>query len=95
MVPHVAEELWQILGHGETLSYAQWPTYDESKLVDDEVEIVVQVLGKVRAKIIVAKDASKEEIEKVALADDKVQEYIAGKNIVKLLSFQVSLLTSS
>lgn len=85
MVPHVAEELWKILGHGETLSYAQWPTYDESKLVDDEVEIVVQVLGKVRAKIIVAKDASKEEIEKVALADDKVQEYIAGKNVVKII----------
>lgn len=85
MVPHVAEELWQILGHDETLSYAQWPTYDESKLVDDEVEIVVQVLGKVRAKIIVAKDASKEEIEKVALADDKVQEYIADKNVVKII----------
>lgn len=85
IVPHVAEELWQILGHDETLSYAQWPTYDESKLVDDEVEIVVQVLGKVRAKIIVAKDASKEEIEKVALADDKVQEYIADKNVVKII----------
>ncbi|MFJ6207990.1 leucine--tRNA ligase [Lysinibacillus sp. NPDC092081] len=85
MVPHVAEELWQILGHGETLSYAQWPTYDESKLVDDEVEIAVQVAGKVRAKIIVAKDASKEEIEKVALADDKVQEYMAGKNLVKVI----------
>ncbi|MFF2174874.1 leucine--tRNA ligase [Lysinibacillus sp. NPDC058147] len=85
MVPHVAEELWQILGHGETLSYAQWPTYDESKLVDDEVEVAVQVAGKVRAKIIVAKDASKEEIEKVALADEKVQEYMAGKNLVKII----------
>jgi len=85
MVPHVAEELWQILGHGETLSYAQWPTYDESKLVDDEVEIAVQVAGKVRAKIIVAKDASKEAIEKVALADDKVQEYMAGKDLVKII----------
>ncbi|MGE8034885.1 leucine--tRNA ligase [Lysinibacillus sp. KCTC 33748] len=85
MVPHVAEELWQILGHDETLSYKEWPTYDESKLVDDEVEIAVQVLGKVRAKIIVAKDASKEEIEKVALADDKVQEYMAGKNLVKII----------
>jgi len=85
MVPHVAEELWQILGHDETLSYKEWPTYDESKLVDDEVEIAVQVLGKVRAKIIVAKDASKEEIEKVALADDKVQEYMAGKDLVKII----------
>ncbi|MFJ7731042.1 leucine--tRNA ligase [Lysinibacillus sp. NPDC097231] len=85
MVPHVAEELWQILGHGDTLSYEQWPTYDESKLVDDEVEVAVQVAGKVRAKIIVAKDASKEEIEKVALADDKVQEYMEGKNLVKVI----------
>ncbi|MGE7695339.1 leucine--tRNA ligase [Lysinibacillus sp. NPDC094177] len=85
MVPHVAEELWQILGHNETLAYKEWPTYDESKLVDDEVEIAVQVAGKVRAKIIVAKDASKEEIEKVALADDKVQEYMAGKNLVKII----------
>ncbi len=85
MVPHLAEELWQILGHDETLSYKEWPTYDEAKLVDDEVEIAVQVLGKVRAKIIVAKDASKEEIEKVALADSKVQEYMAGKNLVKII----------
>lgn len=85
MVPHVAEELWQILGHDESLSYKEWPTYDEAKLVDDEVEIAVQVLGKVRAKIIVAKDASKEEIEKVALADDKVQEYMAGKDLVKII----------
>ncbi|WP_068984041.1 leucine--tRNA ligase [Lysinibacillus xylanilyticus] len=85
MVPHVAEELWQLLGHDTTLSYEQWPTYDESKLVDDEVEVAVQVAGKVRAKIIVAKDASKEEIEKVALADDKVQEYMAGKDLVKII----------
>ncbi|MCL1695328.1 leucine--tRNA ligase [Lysinibacillus sp. BPa_S21] len=85
MVPHLAEELWQILGHDETLSYKEWPSYDEAKLVDDEVEIAVQVLGKVRAKIIVAKDASKEEIEKVALADSKVQEYMAGKNLVKII----------
>lgn len=61
------------------------PTYDESKLVDDEVEVAVQVAGKVRAKIIVSKDASKEDIEKVALADEKVQEYMAGKNLVKVI----------
>lgn len=59
IAPHIAEELWQLLGHNSTLSYEQWPTYDEAKLVDDEVEIAVQVLGKVRAKIVVAKDASK------------------------------------
>ncbi|MDM5229975.1 leucine--tRNA ligase [Lysinibacillus pakistanensis] len=85
IVPHIAEELWQLLGHNATLSYEQWPVYDESKLVDDEVEIAVQVAGKVRAKIIVAKDASKEEIEKVALTDSKVQEYMAGKDLVKVI----------
>lgn len=85
MAPHIAEELWQLLGHDSILSYEQWPTYDETKLVDDEVEIAVQVAGKVRAKIVVAKDASKEDIEKVALADEKVQEYMAGKNLVKII----------
>lgn len=85
MAPHIAEELWKLLGHEGTLSYEQWPTYDESKLVDDEVEVAVQVAGKVRAKIVVAKDASKEDIEKIALADEKVQEYMAGKNLVKVI----------
>ncbi|MEK5232937.1 leucine--tRNA ligase [Lysinibacillus sp. FSL K6-0232] len=85
IAPHIAEELWQLLGHETTLTYEQWPTYDEAKLVDDEVEIAVQVAGKVRAKIVVAKDASKEDIEEVALADSKVQEYMAGKNLVKII----------
>lgn len=85
IAPHIAEELWQLLGHDSTLSYEQWPTYDEAKLVDDEVEIAVQVAGKVRAKIVIAKDASKEDIEKVALADEKVQEYMAGKSLVKII----------
>ncbi|NOG29912.1 leucine--tRNA ligase [Lysinibacillus fusiformis] len=85
MAPHIAEELWKLLGHEGTLSYEQWPTYDESKLVDDEVEVAVQVAGKVRAKIVVAKDASKEDIEKIALADEKVQEYMAEKSLVKVI----------
>ncbi|GAA3345491.1 leucine--tRNA ligase [Deinococcus persicinus] len=85
MAPHIAEELWKLLGHEGTLSYEQWPTYDELKLVDDEVEVAVQVAGKVRAKIVVAKDASKEDIEKIALADEKVQEYMAGKSLVKVI----------
>ncbi|MGC7927704.1 leucine--tRNA ligase [Lysinibacillus sp. VIII_CA] len=85
IAPHIAEELWNLLGHEGTLSYEQWPTYDESKLVDDEVEVAVQVAGKVRAKIVVAKDASKEDIEKVALADEKVQEYMVGKDLVKVI----------
>lgn len=85
IAPHVAEELWAILGHEGTITYEEWPTYDESKLVDDEIEVVVQVLGKVRAKVNVAKDVTKEELEKVALEDSKVQEFIAGKDIVKVI----------
>ncbi|MEK4700825.1 leucine--tRNA ligase [Solibacillus sp. FSL R7-0668] len=85
IAPHIAEELWAILGHEGTITYEQWPTYDESKLVDDEIEVVVQVLGKVRAKVKVAKDVSKEQLEKVALEDSKVQEFIAGKDVVKVI----------
>lgn len=85
IAPHVGEELWAILGNEGTITYEAWPTFDESKLVDNEIEIVVQVLGKVRAKIAVAKDISKEELEAAALADEKVQEFIAGKTIVKVI----------
>ena len=53
VAPHIAEELWEKLGHEETITYAEWPTYDEAKLVEDEVEIVVQINGKVRAKQVV------------------------------------------
>lgn len=85
LAPHVAEELWTILGHEGTITYAEWPAFDESKLVEDEIEVVVQVLGKVRAKVTVAKDVSKEELEKVALEDSKVQEFIEGKTIAKVI----------
>lgn len=85
IAPHVAEELWAILGHEGTITYEQWPTFDESKLVDDEIEVVVQVLGKVRAKVQVTKDITKEELEKIALADSKVQEFIDGKTVVKVI----------
>ena len=57
IVPHLAEELWEKLGHSDTITYEAWPTYDETKLVDDTVEIAVQINGKVRAKIVVSKDS--------------------------------------
>ena len=85
LAPHVAEELWAVLGHEGTITYAEWPAFDESKMVDDEIEVVVQVLGKVRAKVKVAKDISKEELEKVALEDSRVQEFIEGKTVVKVI----------
>ncbi len=76
----------KFLGHTNTITYEQWPTYDESKLVDDEVEVVVQVNGKVRTKVKVAKDASKEQLEQVALEDDKVKEFTDGKQVVKVIA---------
>ncbi|MBO1625190.1 leucine--tRNA ligase [Bacillus arachidis] len=83
VAPHVAEELWSKLGHSETITYASWPTFDESKLVEDEVEIVVQVMGKVRAKLKTKKDASKEEMEQFAL--EAVKEQIEGKTVRKVI----------
>ncbi|GGG30276.1 leucine--tRNA ligase [Lysinibacillus alkalisoli] len=86
VAPHIAEEIWQHLGHKESLTYEPWPTFDERKLEDNEIEMVVQINGKVRAKIKVAKDITKEALEKVALEDAKVQEQMAGKTLVKLIA---------
>ena len=86
VAPHICEELWQKLGHTETIAYTAWPTYDESKLVTDEVEIVIQVNGKVRTKTVVSKTASKEELEKLALEEEKVKEYTDGKTIRKIIA---------
>ncbi|MBF0713782.1 leucine--tRNA ligase [Gemella sp. GH3] len=84
--PHLAEEMWSIYGNNETISYVPWPSYDESKLVSNSVEIVVQVLGKVRAKLEVTKDLTKEELEKVVLANEDIQNLIIGKQLVKVIS---------
>ncbi len=85
--PHLAEELWQnVTQSGESISYVAWPTWDESKLVENDVEIVIQIKGKVRAKLVVPKDASREELEKLALSNDKIQAEIAGKDIVKVIA---------
>ena len=83
--PHMAEELWQILGHGETLAYEPWPICDESLLVENELEIPVQIKGKVRTKITVPADADKTQIEEIALADEKVQQLLEGKKIIKTI----------
>ncbi|PFO70345.1 leucine--tRNA ligase [Bacillus cereus] len=83
VAPHIGEELWSKLGYNETITYASWPTFDESKLVEDEVEIVVQVMGKVRAKLTMSKDASKEEMEQLAL--EAIQDQIERKTVRKVI----------
>lgn len=85
IAPHVTQELWETLGQTADLSYVAWPKYDESKLVESEIQVVVQVNGKVRAKLQVPVDINKEDMEAIALADSKVQEYIAGKELRKVI----------
>lgn len=86
IAPHISEELWARLGHEETITYQPWPSYDESLLVDDEIEIVIQVNGKVRAKVNMPKDISKEAMEEVALGNENVKSEIAGKDIKKVIA---------
>ena len=83
MAPHIAEELWQRLGHNDTLAYAPWPKYDEAKLKLDEIQIVVQINGKTRARIMVPADADKDALLAIAKAADEVKPHIDGKTIVK------------
>jgi len=86
IAPHVGEELWEKLGHTETISYVAWPTFDEAKLVDNEVEIVVQINGKVRAKLVVPAEVTKEELETIAQNDDNVKAQLEGKTIRKIIA---------
>ena len=85
VMPHVAEELWSQFGISDTIAYQPWPKYDPAALVENEVEMILQVNGKVRAKIKMAKDTPKEEAEKQALANDHVQKFTAGKDIKKVI----------
>jgi len=81
--PHIAEELWEVLGHGKTLAYEPFPAFDEAALKETTLEIPVSVNGKLRSKIIVAADADESTMESLALADAKTQEWLADKTIVK------------
>lgn len=84
--PHIAEEMWEILGHDKTLAYEPWPEYDEEKLKRAEVEILVQVLGKAKARIMMPADASPDQMQDVALNNDGVQAAIQGKDIIKVIA---------
>jgi len=83
--PHLAEELWQQLGHARTLAYEPWPEFDEALLKEDTVEIPVQVNGKLRGRIVVAAGADPAAMEAAARADEKIAELLTGKAIVKTI----------
>lgn len=84
--PHLGEELWQVLGRTGTLAYEPWPTVDASALVEDEIEIPVQVLGKLRGRIRVPAEATAADMEAAARANADVAKFIAGKTIVKVIA---------
>ena len=85
IAPFITEELWNLLGHNNTIAYEKWPTYDESKIVENVIEIGVQVNGKLRSTIKVNKDEDKDLVEKIALSEEKVKKYTDGKEIVKII----------
>jgi leucyl-tRNA synthetase len=83
--PHIAEELWQVLGHSQSLAYEPWPVWDEAKLIESEVEVPVQFNGKLRATIKVPVGSDAAAIEAAARSNDRVQENLSGKTIVKVV----------
>jgi leucyl-tRNA synthetase len=84
--PHLGEELWQILGHTESVAAVAFPQFDPSKLVQDEIEIVLQINSKVRAKVIVPNNADAATLEKIALADPTVQKFLEGRTPKKVVA---------
>ena len=86
VAPHMTEELWEMYGGEGFLSVQPWPEYDESKTQDDEIEIVVQINGKIRDKLMVPAEAQKEQLEEIALNNEKIKELALGKTIVKVIA---------
>ncbi|MEM8547823.1 MAG: class I tRNA ligase family protein, partial [Pseudomonadota bacterium] len=85
IVPHITHTLWYALGHTAAVVDERWPTVDEAALVRDQIPFVVQVNGKLRARLQIAASASKEDLEALALADDNVQQFVAGKEIRRVI----------
>lgn len=85
IAPHVSEELWEKLGNEGSLTYVSWPTYDESFLVESEVEVIFQVNGKVKAKAMVPKDIAKDDMETLATENEAIKEALIGKTVRKVI----------
>ena len=83
--PHIAEELWETLGQKESICDAKWPQWNEAYLIESEVQLTISFNGKARFQMTFPADAGKEEIEKIAVADERSQKYIDGKTIIKVI----------
>ena len=84
-IPHVTEELWQAIGHGESVHKQNWPAVDEKALVVEEATVILQINGKIRDKIVLPLNVDQAEAEKIALAQPKIADMIAGKEIKKVI----------
>ncbi|MEF3311556.1 leucine--tRNA ligase [Paenibacillus sp. GYB004] len=91
IAPHLAEELWERLGHNESITYAEWPAYDEALTVDDEVEIVVQVNGKIADRVKIASGIDEAAMQEIAFGLDKVKEATNGKTVRKVIAVKGKL----
>jgi leucyl-tRNA synthetase len=89
--PHLAEELWRALGHKETLAYEPWPKYDAALLTSEEVEIVVQINGKVRARLTVPAGLDEETLKNKVLEDPAVRALLEGKQVKKVIAVKGKL----
>ena len=85
-VPHICEEMWEHIGQTESVTTMSWPEYDEDALVKESVEVVVQINGKVKEKMMVAADAGKSELEKIALENERIKALLDGKTVVKVVA---------
>src|SRR5262249_47205222 len=85
IAPHVAEEIWRIIGHDESIAHEPWPTYDEALCIDDVVEMAVQVNGRVRGRVMLPRAATEDEARKAALGADGVVAFTQGKPIKKFI----------
>ena len=92
VAPHITEELWQLAGFEGVLSDTTWPTYDEAKTIDDEIEVVVQINGKIRDKMMISAELNPQQMQEVALANDKIQGLIDGKQDVKVIAVPKKLI---
>lgn len=85
IAPHIGEEIWELLGHNNVIAYESWPTYDEKMLVKDEIEIAVQVNGKLRASIKIPTGSNEQQMQEFAINNENVQRHIQGKTIKKII----------
>ncbi len=85
LVPHICEELWEILGHNPSIFSAPWPTYDKDAIDADQIEMVIQINGKVRSKLVVAAEISEDDLRSLVMEDKKINENLNGKKILKTI----------